>query len=274
MGQGNVQLNIPATPGAGAGPNKPNADGTPNASPTLVDPAPVLLAGKFKTPADLEKAYGELEKRLGQAPSPAATPAPKPLTAEIKGPDATTPTGTGGDLLSQAELTAFTNEVVSKGTLSPESMAALRAKGFPEGVVNSYVSGLKAQAENVMHNVTKWSGGEDRYAQISAWAGTALTPAQLAVYNKDVSSGDPTRVEMAVKSLALQYASIHGAPNAAPPQGQRVVAAGGPSTTGVQPFASRGEMLAAQRSSQYRDPSPANDAFREAVAARIAVTEF
>ncbi len=210
--------------------------------PAEAAPKPPIL-GKFQTQADLEKAYTELESKLGGG-KPAE--APKAIT--------------------DAELTEYSTEFANSGSLSPASYAKLEARGLPKSVVDGYIAGQKAATEQALQSVYQTVGGADNYKAASAWAATALPPAELDAYNKTMRSGDMGAIQAAVAGLHARY-TVAGGKSPSAPQ-QRVYGSQAPANNGVQPFSSADEVALAMAHPAYKS----NPAYRELVARRMAAT--
>jgi Phage T7 capsid assembly protein len=211
--------------------------------PVEAAPKPPIL-GKFQTQADLEKAYTELETKLGGG-KPAE--APKAIT--------------------DTELTEYSSEFANSGALSEASYAKLEARGLNKTVVNAYIAGQKAATEQALQSVYQTVGGAESYKAASEWAAGALPPAELDAYNKTMRSGDMGAIQSAVAGLHARYTVAGGkAPNA--PQ-QRVYGSQAPANNGVQAFTSADEVALAMAHPAYKS----NPAYRELVARRMAATK-
>lgn len=160
----------------------PNPETKPNPDPNLAAP-PNKFAGKYDTPQDLEKGYGELHAKLGlpalpdkkplfgaggiytdvaaaelgyksletlagrlpAPPAPGVTPAAKPAALAI--PDA----GDDADVeavLKRAGVDGATlaDQWKTGGKLADDAYAKLKAAGYPKPVVNAFMEARAAQA--------------------------------------------------------------------------------------------------------------------------------
>lgn len=201
--------------------------------------APIL--GKFKTQADLEKAYTELESKLGK---PAAAP----------------------QAITEAELADFTTEYSTAGGLSEASLVKLESKGIKRDIVNAYIEGQKAQAQASLQAVYTAVGGEANYKAAAEWAAGALSSAELTSYNATMRSGDSGAIQSAVAGLHARYVVAGGKPAGQAPT--RVHGTQTPGQSHVQPFGSADEVVLAMAHPAYKT----NPTYREMVARRMAAS--
>jgi hypothetical protein len=123
-------------------------------------------AGKFRSAEDLEKAYLELEKKLGQPkeePTNEKEPADEP--AEVRDEE-----GQQGD------------EQEGEPVAEPPKLT-------------------REEEEAILDQV----GGLEFYNQALKWAATGLSSEEIAAYDAIIGSGDKGAVQFAVKSLVQQF---------------------------------------------------------------------
>lgn len=170
---------------AGATPATPAPSSEPAAAPSVGD-RPSWLPEKFKSPEEMAKAYGELEKKqsgkLDQIPPPAPV----------------------------IDLEVFNKEYSETGSLSEDSYKALESKGIPKQYVQAYIDGAKALAEQQINSLTAEVGGREAYTAMIQWASQNLAPEQVEAYNKAVSAADPAQQALAIRGLHAQYKQAAG----------------------------------------------------------------
>lgn len=159
---------------------------------------PQLLAGKFKSPADLEKAYKELEKKLGKPPEDRSEPEP----ASVE------------ELVSKAGLKIddLSKKWVEKGALDSEDYAKFKAIGRSKAEIDALASGMAAkqaliatQRERAIEEAASAVGGREAFDQVLKDAKEFLKPEDIKVYNEMLN--DPASVRAAaVKLSALRDA--------------------------------------------------------------------
>jgi hypothetical protein len=227
-------------------------------------PKETLLAGKYKTPAELEKAYKELEKKLG-APKPEAAQAaeekkevkPLPKPEGIKEPDPAAAAAASAGL----NLEALNTEYAEKGELSEASYEALAKVGIPKEMVNDYITGQEARAVAQVGKVHSVVGGEEQYKSLIGWAATNVPAEDIAAFNKSMATGDFAAQKMAVEALQGKYIKAVGS-------GAKVIVGDGASPTGAAGYESRAQMIEDMSDARYhKDP-----AFRAKVEAKLAKT--
>ena len=207
------------------------------------------ILGKFKTQADLEQAYQELEAKLSAKPADKATEAKAPL-------------------VTNEEMANYAEAVVSTGDLSADHYVELSKRGLSPEIVKGYVEGLKARAAEHLKQTYDVAGGEDGYKAMAVWAGKNVPEAELVVYNSDVKSGDKARVSAAVTGLYSRYVAAGNSPNT-PAVATRTQGSMSQSGSGVQPIGSADELTLLMSSPDYK----MNPAFRAHVAQRLAASQ-
>lgn len=237
-------------------PATPAAQTAPAASPAASAPRPAWLPEKFKTPEDMASAYGELERRLGSAP----TAAPVAMTDAQAAPPAAPPA-------AQAVVAKLTQEFAQSGSVSPESREAFRqATGLPDSFIDNQIAFMRQQESAVNAMATQRLGGEGAVRELMEWGAKRLNAADRQAFNRAAYSGDPAMAQLAIDGLAAKYeAEVGRAP--------RLIAGRKPQEQygGVVPFQSPAEWQAARRDPRYKT----DEGFRSEVELRLrAATEL
>ena len=186
-------------------------------------PEPTLLAGKFKSTEDLEKAYLEAQKLISQrgqqAPEPeAAAPAPEQYTPALG-------KQLYGDTVATAIEAAEINplemaqKVYAGEDVSPYVDALVDKGGLPRDLVDTYLQGVKPRqdpatggqptviSEADVAELKAAVGGDQEFARISQWAVNNLSPQDLADYNAAVDSGNKEAARFALKAMKAMSGS-------------------------------------------------------------------
>lgn len=180
---------------------------------------PALLAGKYKSPEELERAYKELESKLGQqqqqqadAQKPQGDGYTQETAKEVYGEEAVNKLQERGLDLAQLMWTAD-----SGGDISQHYDALAETFGVPKQVVENYVSkaasaasqpeGQAGLSESDAAELKGMVGGEQAFADLSAWAAKNLTPDALAEYNAVVDSGNKDGIRWALRALQAKQQS-------------------------------------------------------------------
>lgn len=200
-----------------------NPDGTPKEE---------LIAGKFKSQEDLLNAYKELEKKLG-APKEVTTPEVKPTEVvpdEVKG------------LITPDDFTSFSKEYNETGTLTDETYKTLEAKGLSKQVVDSYIEGQKALADNKAQKLLNYVGGADAYNGLITWAKANYSPEQASAFDTALFSGNEASVQEQIDLLNYRMSKSGTV---------RIDGTSSSGTGGLKPFASKSEWQAAVSHAHY-----------------------
>jgi hypothetical protein len=172
------------------------------------------ILGKFNSPEELAKAYQELEKKLGQGPSPTTDPeSPLPTqgytpeqAAEVYGQEAVELLAGKGLNLAEVMWQADQGQDISNHY---DTLA--EAFNVPRQVVENYVSKAQPAATEAAETATLTAedaaqlkamvGGDEGFQQLSAWAVQNLDPQELADYNAAVDSGNKQAATWALKAI-------------------------------------------------------------------------
>jgi hypothetical protein len=200
-----------------------------------------LILGKFKDQSALEKAYTELEKKLGGKKEEPAAPASTPTPAAPASDAAAAAQKAGLD------LKALGDEYIAGGKkLSEASMAKLAAAGITEAQVSQYIAGQEALGKQVATDLAAAVGGEDKLNAVLEWAKANASKDQKDAFDAALDTGNPALVKLALAGIQADYVKAVGSD-------PKLIAgepAGGP--VGVQPFGSQQEMVTAMKDPRYK----------------------
>ena len=213
-----------------------------------------LLAGKYKDAAELEKAYIELQKKLGENGEEEV----QQESAADEEPEETT-LSDGASLITSANDEFYAND----GKLSEETLekfssmsskelveAYLEVQGTPEFQAQSSDTADLSDAEinQVKNNV----GGEQAYANIIGWAQDNLDAQAQEAFDSIVATGSVQAINIAVAGLKSQYEAANGF------EGKMYT--GKPPKTGGDVFRSQQELVRAMSDPRYdNDPAYRQD---------------
>ena len=213
-----------------------------------------LLAGKYKDAAELEKAYIELQKKLGENGEEEV----QQESAADEEPEETT-LSDGASLITSANDEFYAND----GKLSEETLekfssmsskelveAYLEVQGTPEFQAQSSDTADLSDAEinQVKNNV----GGEQAYANIIGWAQDNLDAQAQEAFDSIVATGSVQAINIAVAGVKSQYEAANGF------EGKMYT--GKPPKTGGDVFCSQQELVRAMSDPRYEnDPAYRQD---------------
>ena len=217
----------------------------------LVEQQEELLAGKYKDASELEKAYIELQKKLGDQ----GEPSEETETAEAETDTEQPSLSDGASLISSAS-----DEFNNDGKLSPETLDkfnSLSSKDLVEAyleIQNSpqFQDRLAPPAaeltESEINTIQNSVGGAEKYSTMVQWAKSNVDPAQIAAFDNIIASGTVDAVQFAVNALQNQYQNANGY------EGKMLT--GKTATEKGDVFRSQAELVAAMSDRRY-DSDPA-----------------
>lgn len=157
---------------------------------------PSWLPEKFTNAEELAKAYGELEKAFSQkneAPKEEVKSETKPEDLKIQ------------ETKTDSTLEPFYNEYAEKGELTEQSYESLNKMGIPKDVVDAYISGQEALAEQ--HNASLMSsvGGQENYNNMISWAKENLSETEINTFNNTIDNGSLEQAQLAIAGVNARY---------------------------------------------------------------------
>jgi len=197
-----------------------------------------LLAGKYKNAEELEKAYKELEQKLGSQDEPAAEPEaeaePQTIEEELAqgykedgAVDYAKVTETYGseisDVMQKAGVDpwAISQEFHdNQGQYTPEMVKQLTDAGFSEAAVKSYFAGRAAESgytskveditDSQIADIQTKAGGAETYKNLVGWAQQNLSEASINAFDNVINTGTIDEINFAVAGLKAQYDNANG----------------------------------------------------------------
>ena len=225
----------------------------------LQEEAQIRYAGKYKSAEELEKAYIELQKKLGEGKKegqpteeePSDTPSEEPL----EGVEEEEVEEEAAEVSEITQLLTDASKEFSENSskLSPETiekLSQLDSRTLVETWAN-YIAQQEQEAvqatisQQEADRVMKAVGGEKEYQAMIAWASENLSPAEVAAYDNVVNGNNPDAVYWAAMGLKAKYTDAVGY------EGKQV---SGKRPTSVEPgFRSHAELARAIRDPRYKD---------------------
>jgi hypothetical protein len=185
-----------------------------------------LLAGKYKSVEDLEKAYQEAQRKLSQRGQVEETEeeAAEADDSEEEKPQSADAKEIYGDFigsrLEEAEIdfNAMNTRWQETGQLADDDYSQLEEAGFTRDMVDAYLSGLQYKAAQdtalTVKEITALKqeyGGDKGYSDMLEWAAENLSEEEIKGFN-EIVTGNSTMaaVRMAVSGLYAKYTSKAG----------------------------------------------------------------
>ena len=216
-----------------------------------------VYAGKYKSAQELEKAYIELQAKLGEKKEDTET-----ASAEEQ-PEDTPKMSEGATLITDASKEYFDNG----NKLSPETLAKFSSmssqdliKAYMEVSQNPEFQQQGAPPAEIttaqINQIKNSAGGEQQYANIVNWAKTNLPQDQIVAFDEVVNTGSVQAIQLAVSGLKAEYDNANGVEG-------RMVTGKAPQNSG-DVFRSQQELVAAMNDPRYdRDPAYRQDVIQK-----------
>ncbi len=202
----------------------------------LEDQQEERLAGKYKNAQELEAAYLELQKKLGEPQTENNEAAPEEE-------EETSNTSLLEDLWDQASGDGVNEETMKKLSETDPSELAKAYLDYRSQVEASASRMTEQQATDLRNAV----GGDEKYNQMLSWASDNLTEQEIQLYDGIMEKGDPAAAYFAVQALSYRYQDGNGV------EGDLVQGKAAPSAKG---FRSQAELVQAMSDPRYdRDPA-------------------
>ena len=202
-----------------------------------------LLAGKYKNAEELEKAYKELESKLGSQEEVKTEPEPEKVEAKEEKKE-----------VEKAFLESLWEESQAEGDFKKETLDQLKDMN-PTDLAQEYLN-YRAGNQNDQPQLTdkdindlyEIAGGKKGYTDMMNWAKSNLPSDEIKMFDEVVNQNDPKSAYFAVKSLHYRYSDVQGI------EGKLLTGKAAPS---VDPgFRSQQELVAAMSDPRYdKDPA-------------------
>ena len=216
-----------------------------------------MLAGKYKNAQELENAYIELEKKLGEKSEPTSTEEssdePEAEAKTEKTDDAPADFAFLEDLYEQASS--------EKGEISKEMIDKLSGMNTQQ-IVQQFLN-YRADAESKYMPIPEMSdkdvsqlkqiaGGDQQYGKMMQWAQSNLSKQEIDMFDSVMARGDVASAWFAINSLAQRYSDGVGYEG-------KMLTGNAPKTSG-DTYRSQAEMVAAMSDPRYdKDPAYRRD---------------
>ena len=231
-----------------------------------------VLAGKYKNAQELEKAYIELEKKLGeksgtvsedvssdeQESEPESDNEPK----EEKSNDVND-FGFLDDFYSQAssEKGEVSKEMIEKISQMSNTDLAKNFLQWRQDAESKYMP-IPEMSQKDVTELKAIVGGDQNYANMLQWAKSSLQPREIEMFDSVMSRGDVASAFFAINSLAQRYQDQSGY------DGKMLT--GTPPKSSGDTYRSQAEMVAAMSDPRYdKDP-----AYRREVMEKVARSDM
>ena len=245
-----------------------------------------LLAGKYKNAEELEQAYVELQKKLGDKDGlqeerrNEAQEVEEESTEESEEPELYKEDGsvnyesvnrdygeTLGNLFKEKNVDPYSiakHFYENNGQITEEMHNQLTGAGIAKEAVDAYLAGRARDMgmnsdvnQSDIDSIYKSVGGEKQYQNLMSWAADNLSQDSINSFDNLVNTGDRNSIQLAVNGLLAQYQNDAGY------EGRMLQ--GKPAKTNTDVYQSQAQLVAAMSDPRY-DNDPA---YRQAVVAKL-----
>lgn len=203
-----------------------------------------MLAGKYKDAQELEAAYLELQKKLGEG---GETPEATEETEEVEEQAASL----FDRLWEESQSDEFNQDTLQELSKADPADLAKMYLEYRNNVSNTEISDDDA---NALKNTV---GGEQQYSQLMQWANENLDSSEIDRFDSVIDSGDVNAAYFAIQALSYKYGDAVGVEG-------KLVQGKAPTDT-FKGYRSQAEVVAAMQDPRY-DQDPA---YRQEVMAKL-----
>ena len=190
-----------------------------------------MLAGKYKSAEELESAYLELQKKLGDSPTQETTETEPEY--ELYSDDGSVNYDTANELYGNQLGELFKSNNIdpfamskyfeeNNGTLDDSMYEQLSKAGLSKTVVDNYLDGVRNEvgfnadtpepvlSQPEVDEIKGLAGGDKGYDALMEWAGENLTKEDAKNYDDVLATANKAAIKFAVKALMGQYEDSQG----------------------------------------------------------------
>ena len=220
-----------------------------------------LLAGKYKNAEDLEKAYVELQKKMGGESNEASE-----TTGDAESDESEETSEETEETKEDSPATTLINEAAAEywdnnQELSEATIGKLGEMDSKD-LLSAYLAAQKASgisqtpevdlSDRDISSVQDVAGGADDYNTLVEWASSNLSQSEVKSFDDLISSGNVGAIKLAVSGLKAQYDNANGY------EGRMLT--GKPPQTSKDVFRSQAQVVAAMSDPRYdNDPAYRQD---------------
>ena len=232
----------------------------------MVEEQEQLLAGKYKDAQQLEKAYVELQKKLGDKGDGDSTEAGDTEDSYEDESEEGNENEEEADVDTSEDgfLDTLWEEATGKDDYSEETLEKISKMDavdiadmhlrYRQQVEDSRPPEITEQQVTELKGV---AGGEEQYGEMLQWAKDTLNPQEVQMFDTVMERGDPLAAFFAIRSLSYRYQDAQG-------RDGTMVTGTAPRGDGSQ-FQSQAEVVEAMSDPRYdRDP-----AFRQKIMKKL-----
>jgi len=179
----------------------------------MVEEQGELLAGKYKNAEDLEKAYVELQKKLGEKEDGVSQEG-REETEEVTEEKPKAEKSEAVTLLETANEEYFSNgNKLSEETL--EKFSAMSSQDLVQAYMEMQKNAPPSQTDvdvntAEINKIQNSVGGEAQYVKLVTWAGENLKENEVKAFDDLVGTGNAAAIQLGVDALKSKYEAANG----------------------------------------------------------------
>ena len=211
-----------------------------------------LLAGKYKNAEDLEKAYLELQGKLGEKSEEVSEETETEEESTEEEPD------DNSNLLEEVWTKSLDNSLDKETYEKLEKMSSIDvAKLAMQQRQELSKNEPKEFTDKDVEQIHGLVGGQENYNNMMSWAKQNVSSQEIDMFDSVMDLGNTTAAYFAVQALALKYQDQSGK------DGQFITGKAPKATSDV--FKSQAEMIRAMEDERYND----DPAYRQAIMEKL-----
>ena len=211
-----------------------------------------LLAGKYKDASDLEKAYLELQGKLGEKSEEVSEETESKTETKEEAPESAA--NILDDIWNEGQTDKVSKETFEKlQKMDPVEVAKMAMEARSKAQQPQAREFTDQDVEQI-HGLV---GGSENYNNMMSWAQQNVAEQEVNMYDAVMEMGNPMAAYFAVQALALKYLDASG-------RDGQLLTGKAPKSTGDS-FKSQAELIRAMEDDRYND----DPAYRQEVQAKL-----
>ena len=220
-----------------------------------------MLAGKYENAEQLEQAYLNLQQKMGEESG-------QNYEEEEYDEYDEEPDGEPSYEYDDDVYGILQQEIDEYGALTEETIDTLAENMDVDEILQL---GMELAEQNNLpvdldqrevDSIKNFAGGEEAYENLIGWASENIDAPYIEAFDSVVDTGDPAAIQLMVAGLMATYQENAGY------EGRMYSGNEAPDTSGLQPFRSQAQVVAAMSDPRY-DNDPA---YRADIAARLEIS--
>ena len=107
----------------------------------------------------------------------------------------------------------YYDEFAKEGKLTETSYGELQKLGLDRQVVDAYIDGQTALADQRTNSIMSTVGGKEQYNEMIDWASKNLSSDEIKAFNSTIDTGTLEQAQLAIAGVQAKYSSNNAEPN-------------------------------------------------------------